>query len=120
MGNQKKLSHTLINLGFVCALGTTEHIGGSARESIVKAGTPSTCDYNNGTNVVYDEEGRPWVMHGSKMTDAILHELRTYPLQRGAYVPHSNDGGYFMRKVLPTLFPSRTNPPIDDKVVVAF
>ncbi|MFA6429032.1 MAG: hypothetical protein WCV84_00860 [Patescibacteria group bacterium] len=28
---------------------------------------------------------------------------REVPVKRGAYVPHSNDGGYFIRRILPEL-----------------
>lgn len=97
-----KLSCALLGLGFFSVLGTTEHAGGSGQEVIVKRGTPFTWDYNNGVTVVYDEEGRPWIRRGSVGSE----EIATLPpctINPGAYVPHSNDGGYFVREVLPNL-----------------
>lgn len=94
-----KLSHILIDLGFFSALGTSEHPGMMSEECHVKRGTPNSQDYNNGVLVVYDEEGRPWVIHGSKVTDTVKKGLSGYDLSRGAYVPHSNDGGYFIREI---------------------
>ena len=87
-----KLSQKLFNLGFFSALGTIEEDGDN-----VVVGPPNTRDYNNGIRVVYDEEGRPWILHFSKMSDKVEAELRVYNLKHGAYVPHSNDGGRFGR-----------------------
>ena len=94
-----KLSHTLIDLGFFSALGTSENSGMMREEVHVKRGTANTFDYNNGVTVVYDEEGRPWILHNSRLTDEAAEKLREYSLKRGAHVPHSNDGGYFVREI---------------------
>jgi len=94
-----KLSHELLDAGFFSALGTTENAGGN--KTLVKKGEPLTYDDNNGVFVIYDENGRPWI---KRATDAIddLHRFRG-KLRRGGYVPHSNDGGYFTREVIPQL-----------------
>lgn len=107
--NGKKLSHTLIDLGFFCAFGTTERPGLHPEGFLVKKGTPCTWDSNNGVVCVYDEDGRPWVTLNRKIQDismdfAVLQ--RTYNIRRGAPVPHSNDGGQFMLYILPTLMVS--------------
>ncbi len=94
-----KLSHILIDLGFFSALGTSEHLGMTPEECHVKRGQPNTQDYNNGVQVVYDENGRPWIIHGSKVDDTVQQGLWDFNLSRGAYVPHSNDGGYFIREI---------------------
>jgi len=102
-----KISHNLKNLGFFSALGTTEHSGMSEKGYPVKHGTPNTHDYNNGTHVVYDEEGRPWIIGRSSLSDIQETALREFivanDLQHGAYVPHSNDSGRFVREVMPKL-----------------
>ncbi len=95
------LSHQLIDGGFFCALGTTEHPGMTQPGVIVKKGTPFTWDYNNGTFVVYDEAGRPWITGDRAVMDRF--EVACHQLSRGAYVPHSNDSGHFIRAILPTL-----------------
>ncbi len=101
------ISHNLKDLGFFSAIGTTEHSGMEAKgqEHPVKSGTPKTFDYNNGTYVVYDEQGRPWIVSSlSDIQRANLQELiATHELQHGAYVPHSNDSGHFVREVMPKL-----------------
>lgn len=102
---QQKLSERLLEEGFFLALGSIEKPACMEPGVLVKCGTPNTYDYNNGAWAVYDELGRPWIIyreswHTGKMN--LICEL--FPdLRRGAYVPHSNDGGEFMRKTLPTL-----------------
>ena len=98
---ERKLSYDLIDHGFFSALGTTEVVGAGARGTVVGLGTPLTTDYNNGVYVVYDETGRPWIKRNVTTEDG-LH-FAQFNLKRGAYVPHSNDGGYFVREVLPKL-----------------
>lgn len=107
-----KLSHKLIDFDFFCALGTTQHAGPRRLEIIVKRGTPNTYDHNNGVTVVYDEVGRPWIRYGrhvpphmsaNEYNESINRLIGEYKLVRGASVPHSNDGGCFVREVLPTL-----------------
>lgn len=109
---ERKLSHVLLDLGLFCALGTTERSGVELK--LVKKGMPYTTDTNNGVSVVYDEAGRPWVMrlqeagslgYPGKEIQACLDE-NGKELKRGAYVPHSNDGGHFMREVLPMILRS--------------
>jgi len=99
-----KLSYNLIDLGFFSALGTSEHPGMMSEEVYVKRGTANTYDSNNGVMVVYDEEGRPWILQYSLVTDKVMEKLRReYSLKHGAYVPHSNDGGHFVHEALPEL-----------------
>lgn len=102
-----KLSHELIDLGFFSALGTSEHPGFCREGQHVRRGTPNTYDSNNGVSVVFDEEGRPWIVVNRNMNDEtapklteILHE---YGVKRGAYVPHSNDGGHFVLSIMSKL-----------------
>ncbi len=97
-----KLSHFLIDLGFFSVLGTTEHVGGGGQGTLVKRGQPFTHDYNNGVTVVYDENGCPWIRRGHVSTDEFVI-WNGGPIVRGAHVPHSNDGGYFVREVMPKL-----------------
>ena len=99
-----ELSHTLLDLGFLCALGTSER---GVAENFVGRGNPNTYDHNNGVVVVYDEEGRPWIIPGNLLTGKAAEMLRKLYLKRGAFVPHSNDGGHFIRDVLPLLIDPR-------------
>lgn len=101
MGTDKKLSHELLDMNFFSALGTSEHKGFEQKETHVERGVPYTYDKNNGITVIYDEEGRPWI----KLTQDVGEELYIlgirYPFEnKGAYVPHSNDGGTFAREVM--------------------
>ena len=60
-------------------------------------------DTNNGTGVVYDQEGRAWITRSyNKVGEACqaLEELGI-TINRGAYVPHSNDGGNMAHFFLP-------------------
>ena len=104
-----KLSHCLLDNGFFSALGTTEHPGHSEKGVLVKRGTPFTYDQNNGVTVVYDEDGRPWVCRNMQLGNEVLggiyldQEFPTLELRRGAHVPHSNDGGHFVREIMPQL-----------------
>ncbi len=102
-----KLSHELIDLGFFSALGTSEHPGGMKGEGVyVKRRSPNTYDSNNGVIVIYDENGRPWIIRDYNdliLGNRILKVIHEHDLKRGAYVPHSNDGGHFVDKVLPNL-----------------
>ncbi len=110
MGNETvKLSHRLLDMGFFSALGTSEHPGMEPKEVHVKRGTPNTHDSNNGVTVVYDEIGRPWItVHRwtaqRDFEDWSLYSLiTTYGIKHGAYVPHSNDGGNFVHRILAPL-----------------
>lgn len=104
MGTEK-LSHILLDMGFFSALGTTEWVGGEKK--LVLRGTPKTWDINNGVIVVYDENGSPWISPNREVGNVTLavnkYRVGQFDLQRGAYVPHSNDGGNFVIEVLPAL-----------------
>lgn len=114
----QRLSHRLIDLGFFCALGTFEYIFGPEEtvsgvmrnlKNYVQCGEPNKYDQNKGVMVVYDESGRPWIIQVSKITDSARRMAFTtmlreaYNLKPGAYVPHSNDGGFFVYEILPNL-----------------
>jgi hypothetical protein len=108
MGNEdSKLSHRLMDNGFFSALGTTEIVGGSPK--IVKRGQSHSLDHNNGVQVIYDEEGRPWIKRSEDINqsqlDAIFRGMSIwkYGMTIGAMVPHSNDGGHFVLEILPAL-----------------
>jgi len=100
-GMDTPLSRKLLDLGFFSALGTTQHFAGG--EGLVERGTPYTTDQNNGVVVVYDEKGWPWIVSASEYTDASRRYLGDEVMNHGAHVPHSNDGGHFVRDVLPYL-----------------
>jgi len=110
MGSRDKLSHKLLELGFFSALGTSEHpglaTGVAVRACHVRRKKPNTWDSNNGVTVVYDELGRPWIIRREntfKIVDFGAMIIHAYNLERGAYVPHSNDGGWFITEVIPGL-----------------
>lgn len=98
-----KLSENLSNLGFFLALASTEHAGPKGTEIPVQRGTPLTTDYNNGVRVVYDEIGRPWILYAHGVEEMLKIEAAGYKLVIGAHVPHSNDGGHFVREIMPKL-----------------
>lgn len=104
MGTEK-LSHILLDMGFFSALGTTEWAAGEKK--LVLRGTPKTWDANNGVIVVYDDDGRPWISANLEVGIVTLavdkYRVGQFNLQRGAYVPHSNDGGQFIHYLLPAL-----------------
>ena len=100
MGSE--LSHELQNLGFFPALGTLE---GLKEEKLVpvKPGLPYTYDKNNGVTVVFDEKGHPWIRSRWDNNKGVVKGLfkkmiHAHSLDRGAHVPHSNDGGLFIRE----------------------
>lgn len=101
-----KLSHRLIDLGFFSALGTTEHPGKTKAELLVGRADPHRWEYNNGVVCVWDELGRPWLMpaefpnRNSRLNRAIDKMREEFALKRGGFVPHSNDGGTFLRAVI--------------------
>mgnify|MGYP001580440881 CR=1 FL=1 len=105
MDDNRKLSHVLSDLDFFSALGTSEYCGLEKNEGYVKRGGPFTYDFNMGVLVVYDEKGHPWIKQNfGERTKRELSKLRdSFPLARGAYVPHSNDSGRFIHQVLPIL-----------------
>lgn len=102
------IASKLLDLGFFCALGTNEILNGRPSLEYVRRGKPFTYDCNNGVYVIYDESGRPWIIRWSTLAGKLAtenHEFEnlTRHLHRGAYVPHSNDGGRFAIEILPTL-----------------
>lgn len=103
---KKILSRDLLELGFFSALGTVQFSKVGSLGGFVKTGVVNTYDYNNGVYVIYDEKGLPWVKHYENLgaDGEVVFLIRKYDLRCGASVPHSNDGGWFMLKVLPTLF----------------
>ena len=106
MGENRKLSHVLIDLDFFPALGTIELSGNGILPGIpVCLGTPNTWDVNNGVVAVYDDRGRPWViLRRNLLAEDVVEKLpEEFQLRRGAYVPHSSDGGRFVNEILPRL-----------------
>src|SRR3989344_2462843 len=66
---------------------------------LVEFGEPNTWDVNNGTVVVYDQKGWPWVRQWCGLASAQVDVIvKMFNIKRGAYVPHSNDGGRFIRE----------------------
>lgn len=104
MGMQK-LSHWLLDAGWFCALGTSERLRLDGKEaSYVKRGTANTWDHNNGVYVIYDETRCPWIARTDDAMGAdIFSAIGEFKLRRGAYVPHSNDGGHFVIDVMSRL-----------------
>ena len=92
---------------FFPVFGTMEFTPGSIREisngtdpTIVGKGTPKTWDYNNGTIVVYDEDGFPWIRSVMFVSIEFMQRFAAEnQIQKGAFVPHSNDGRTFKRIV---------------------
>ncbi len=104
----RKLSHKLLDSGFFSALGTLQVrcVGMKQRDEELRVGrgTPYTWDWNNGVIAIYDEDGRPWINVRNVQTNDMAQKLAcSHGLQRGAYVPHSNDGGHFVRRIIPDL-----------------
>ncbi len=91
-----KLSVCLCRAGFVSVYGTVEKVGDKMQE--VCLGDPYTWDTNNGITVVYDEFGSPWIRRPTISLDKFANGKFENDLLRGAYVPHSNDGGKFWEK----------------------
>jgi hypothetical protein len=106
------LSVYLLYYGFYPVLGTMERKRGELE--VVRLGNPRTYDKNMGVVCVYDENGRPWVLKNEMLGLYVSQEARwgnlledvlleKFTLARGAYVPHSNDGGYFLGELMPGL-----------------
>jgi len=105
MGTESRLSHLLINMGFVPVIGTTER-GGDGSSCVVGTEDRKTWDKNNGVIAVYDERGIPWLISARELPmsmDLFSNKMRVAQVKRGAYVPHSNDGGRFIHETLPQL-----------------
>ncbi|MFH1170829.1 MAG: hypothetical protein V1704_04695 [Candidatus Vogelbacteria bacterium] len=89
------LSQVLLEHQFMPVYGTTEKVDGKLM--LVSTGMPFTWDANNGISVVYDENGRPWIKRGNLPSPWSSDCPTIIP---GAYVPHSNDGGWFENEFL--------------------
>lgn len=98
------ISHSLKEFGFHEAVGTIEKVSLKEQVVVAKREAKLTFDTNNGVMAVYDEDGQPWLLTLDRITPEIAEWLKTSELTRGAYVPHSNDGGHYIRQQ----FPSRT------------
>lgn len=99
------LQEQLVALGFLDVTGTREQCGG--REVIVGIAPPDQRlrrDTNNGTRVVVDDHGHSWVQPYNIDSDREKLAVLLDQLRYGAYVPHSNDGGKFIRSAWPWLF----------------
>ena len=96
--DSKTISQFLKNRGFKNVLGTFE-TDSEGIISPVECGDPLSWDHQNDVIVIYDEKGQPWIKYG----EIFLENFETVMLSRGAHVPHSNDEGYFVREVLPTM-----------------
>lgn len=97
------LSHTLLDLGFLYVLGSTEQEG--CIPKYVASGIPYTTDHNNGVVAVYDELGRPWVIAMSTLDKArevplVLNPVR--PEDRRVH-PVLERRGHFARQVFPRM-----------------
>jgi hypothetical protein len=96
----KVLSHKLLDDGWVMAFGGNDLSRNGHRA--VWARQPLSWDHNMGVMAIYDELGRPWVRPAN--LGRYMHDLiNEYRLERGAYVPYSNDGGFFLNGVWPGL-----------------
>ena len=81
--------------GLFMAYGTCEKKGPKLK--CVKTGEPKTWDINQGILVVYDEKGLPWVRFATSQSHSWLERVAmSHNLEKGAYVPHSNDNGKFL------------------------
>ena len=92
-----RLSQRLLERDLLPVYGTTEKL--AKQQRFVPVGQPYTWDTNNGILVIYDERGWPWIKRGSDSLDT-AELFGGEPNTRGAYVPHSNDGGEFVKKML--------------------
>jgi len=85
-----------------CSLGSMRNISDGNEPTLVGKHAKLTWDCNNGTVVIYDGEGKPWIrsikyvnFDGASMEDFAARHC----LKKGAMVPHSNDGGKYKRLV---------------------
>jgi hypothetical protein len=104
-GRMDKLAHALLDLGFFSALGTSENTVGVGPLEFVRRGPPNTVASKNGIAVVYDEEGRPWIIDTHLFTVDMISKLDSqfHLKHEEVYVPHAEDGGDFLFRVLPSL-----------------
>ena len=104
-----QLATFLIDKGFFPALGTMELYRGEHK--LVRRGAPLTQGRDQGIIALYDTRGWPWLIIARKLSmrewlelnDGIYVGSDLVHFQQGAYVPHSNDKGEFMRITLPDL-----------------
>ncbi len=94
------LSQVLLAHKFMPVQGTTEKVG--VEKKTVSKGAPFTWDTNNGVSVVYDENGHPWIVRGEFNPRRLYMSYKVDLLTRGAYVPHSNDGGQYIQMIART------------------
>jgi len=90
------MKERLLREGFLPVLGTGENNG------LVPLGRPNHWDQNNGVLVIYDDQGNPWIVEANALSRETKESL-VQGLKRGAYVPHSNDGGRFLQGEPPAL-----------------
>jgi hypothetical protein len=95
-----KISSSLSELGFFCAFNTPEQVEkDSPKQKYVDRGEPNTYDFKNGVLAIYDEKGLPWIIlqsYTEEIRVKIEELILSHSLRRGAYVPHSKDGGLFL------------------------
>lgn len=100
------LDSELRKLGMFMCLNTNETPGIGNETRKVGRGEPNRFGLNNGVYAVFDEHGNPWIAGASSFRgfgDQLNQLAKRFGLESGCYVPHSNDGGYFIRHVMPSL-----------------
>lgn len=105
-----ELSTALKAAKFVLCHQGKDRVAGSL--CTIETGTPFSFEFNNGMAAIYDEQGHAWVIPCRLFTDAVAialfrskyHSRWEYQgerLKKGAYVPHSNDGGAWAKENFP-------------------
>ena len=97
--NQEQFVGMLLEMGFILVLDTTESYHGSPKKVCrgqCVGGRLPCWDRTQGLTAVYDLDRRPWV-RAKTLTPREHGRLRMTWRQRGAYVPHANDGGVFLQ-----------------------
>lgn len=96
-----KMRMVLVDLGFKDVCGMLECRGGVLEgctlDNILKPKEQFAFrfDTNNGVCVIYDELGHAWINRSYRLLEVALCQIRVMAhIERGAYVPFSNDGGY--------------------------
>ncbi len=81
-----------------CSNGALGRIKDGKEPDFIGKGSPLSWDYNNGTYVVCDDEGKPWIRSTKYIDMEWMRALANrYNMGKGAFVPHSNDGGTYKR-----------------------
>lgn len=103
-----RMRMVLIGLGFKDVCGMLEcrlgRLEGCTEENILKPMVQFAHhhDTNNGVAVFYDEEGHAWISRGYRAIEEAILQIRVMAhLERGAFVPFSNDGGYMIQILFP-------------------